>query len=83
MLRLASAAGAQGFPCETIRLVATSTPGSPVDIYARAISDHLAKSIGQTVVVENRAGAGGTLAAGYVLGADSDGHVALVNTSAT
>src|SRR6185295_12264592 len=60
---------AQGFPSNTVRLVATSTPGSPVDIYARALSDHLAKSLGQTVVVENRAGAGGTLAAGYVLGA--------------
>src|SRR5262245_19084019 len=78
----AGAVAAQGFPSKPIRLVATSTPGSPVDIYARAISDHLAKAMGQTVVVENRAGAGGTLAAGYVLGTEGDGHVALVNTSA-
>ena len=73
---------AQGFPSKPVRLVATSTPGSPVDLYARAISDHLAKSLGQPVVVENRAGAGGTLAAGYVLGLEADGHAALVNTSA-
>jgi tripartite-type tricarboxylate transporter receptor subunit TctC len=73
---------AQGFPSKPVRLVATSTPGSPVDLYARAISDHLAKSLGQPVVVENRAGAGGTLAAGYVLGMEADGHAALVNTSA-
>ena len=79
---LASAAAAQVFPSKPIRLVATSTPGSPVDIYARAIADHLAKATGQTVLVENRAGAGGTLAAGYVLGTEGDGHVALVNTSA-
>ena len=78
----AGGVAAQGFPSKPIRLVATSTPGSPVDIYARAISDHLAKSLGQTVLVENRAGAGGTLAAGYVLGTEGDGHVALVNTSA-
>jgi len=81
-LLLVSTLWAQGFPSRTVRLVATSTPGSPVDIYARAISDHLAKTLGQPVVIENRAGAGGTLAAGYVLGAEADGHVALVNTSA-
>jgi tripartite-type tricarboxylate transporter receptor subunit TctC len=82
LLLLAPGLCAQGFPSKTIRLVATSVPGSPVDIYARAISDQLAKSLGHAVVVENRAGAGGTLAAGYVLGAEADGHYALVNTSA-
>ena len=81
-LLFASAVAAQTFPTKPIRLVATSTPGSPVDIYARAISEPLAKALGQTVLVENRAGAGGTLAAGYVLGTEGDGHVALVNTSA-
>src|SRR5436190_2640094 len=79
---VASAAAAQTFPTKPVRLVATSTPGSPVDIYARAVSEPLAKALGQPVVVENRAGAGGTLAAGYVLGTEGDGHVALVNTSA-
>jgi tripartite-type tricarboxylate transporter receptor subunit TctC len=79
---LAGEGVAQGFPSKTIRLVATSSPGSPVDLFSRAIADHLAQSTGQTVVVENRAGAGGTLAAGYVLSAETDGHVALVNTSA-
>jgi tripartite-type tricarboxylate transporter receptor subunit TctC len=82
MLLLAGESVAQGFPSKTIRLVATSSPGSPVDLFSRAIADYLAQSTGQTVVVENRAGAGGTLAAGYVLGAEADGHVALVNTSA-
>ncbi|HEX9684250.1 MAG TPA: tripartite tricarboxylate transporter substrate binding protein [Burkholderiales bacterium] len=77
-----STGSGQGFPSKTIRLVATSSPGSPVDLFSRAIADYLAQSTGQTVVVENRAGAGGTLAAGYVLGAETDGHVALVNTSA-
>ena len=77
-----AAQATSSFPSKPIRLVATSTPGSPVDIYARAISDHLAKATGQTILVENRAGAGGTLAAGYVLAAEGDGHVALVNTSA-
>jgi tripartite-type tricarboxylate transporter receptor subunit TctC len=82
MLLPAGGSVAQGFPSKTIRLVATSSPGSPVDLFSRAIVDHLARSTGQAVVVENRAGAGGTLAAGYVLAAEADGHVALVNTSA-
>ena len=82
MLLPAGGSVAQGFPSKTIRLVATSSPGSPVDLFSRAIVDHLARSTGQAVVVENRAGAGGTLAAGYVLAAETDGHVALVNTSA-
>jgi|SRR5882672_534087 len=79
---LAPDLAAQRFPSKPIRLVASSTPGSPTDIYARAIADPLGKSVGQTVVVDNRAGAGGTLAAGIVLGSEADGHVALVNTSA-
>jgi tripartite-type tricarboxylate transporter receptor subunit TctC len=79
---LASSLAAQGFTQRPIRLVATSTPGSPVDIYARTIAEPLARSLGQTVVVDNRAGAGGTLAAGIVLGTEGDGHVALVNTNA-
>ena len=77
-----SSACAQGFPSKPIRLVATSSPGSVVDLFGRAIADHLARSTGQTVVVENRAGAGGTIAAAQVLGAEADGHVVLVNTSA-
>lgn len=77
-----SATGKEGFPRKSIRLVATSSPGSPVDLFARAISDHLAKAFAQFVVVDNRVGAGGTLAAGIVLQAEADGHVLLVNTSA-
>jgi tripartite-type tricarboxylate transporter receptor subunit TctC len=82
MLLMAGEPAAQGFPRKPIRLVATSSPGSPVDLFSRAIADYLAQSTGQTVIVDNRAGAGGTLAAGIVLGAEADGHVALVNTSA-
>lgn len=77
-----SSAIAQEFPSKTIRLIATSAPGSVVDVFGRAISDHLARSLKQNVIVENRAGAGGTIAAAQVLAAEADGHVVLVNTSA-
>jgi tripartite-type tricarboxylate transporter receptor subunit TctC len=75
-------AGAQAYPNKTMRLIATSSPGSPVDLFARAISEPLAKAFAQSVVIDNRVGAGGTLAAGIALQAEADGHVALVNTSA-
>jgi tripartite-type tricarboxylate transporter receptor subunit TctC len=90
MALVTSNAGAQqtaldavpGFPRKTIRLIATSSPGSPVDLFARAISEPLAKAFAQSVVIDNRVGAGGTLAAGIALQAEADGHVMLVNTSA-
>lgn len=82
VLLVAGEPQAQGFPRKTIRMVATSSPGSVVDVFGRAIAEHIAQATGQSVVVDNRAGAGGTLAAGIVLGAEPDGHVILVNTSA-
>jgi tripartite-type tricarboxylate transporter receptor subunit TctC len=80
LLLLAPGLYAQAFPSKTVRLVATSVPGSPVDIYARAISDQLAKSLGQAVVVENRAGAGAALGAQAVARAAPDGYTLLLGT---
>lgn len=81
-LALPLPSSAQGYPSKPIRIIATSTPGSVVDVFSRAIAEPLTRALGQPVVVENRAGAGGTLAAGQVLSAEPDGHTALVNTSA-
>lgn len=73
---------AQQYPQRPIRIIATSTPGSVVDVFSRAIADPLSRAFGQTIVIDNRAGAGGTLAAGMALAAEPDGHTLLVNTSA-
>ena len=78
----AAPAVAQTYPSKPIRIIATSTPGSVVDVFGRAIGEHWSKAFGQTVVVENRAGAGGTLAAGRALAAEPDGYTVMVNTSA-
>lgn len=77
-----TAAHAQNFPSRPLRIIATSTPGSPVDVFSRAIAEPLGRALGQSIVIDNRAGAGGTLAAGYALSAEPDGHTVLVNTSA-
>ena len=73
---------AQPYPQRPIRIIATSTPGSVVDVFSRAIADPLGRTLGQQIVIDNRAGAGGTLAAGQALAAEPDGHTLLVNTSA-
>ena len=73
---------AQPYPVRPVRIIATSTPGSVVDIFSRAIAEPLSKALGQQIVIDNRVGAGGTLAAGQALAAEPDGHTLLVNTSA-
>ena len=77
-----AAAHAQNFTGRPLRIIATSTPGSPVDVFSRAIAEPLSRALGQSIVIDNRVGAGGTLAAGYALNAEPDGQTVLVNTSA-
>jgi len=76
------AVAAQGFPSKTIRLVSGVSPGSASDTMARILSEKLAASLGQAVIVENRLGAGGAIAARYVASAEPDGHLISVYTSA-
>jgi tripartite-type tricarboxylate transporter receptor subunit TctC len=65
---------AQAWPTKTINLVVPFAAGGPTDVMARTLSVSLAKSLGQSVVVENKVGAGGTIAAGYVAKAAPDGY---------
>jgi tripartite-type tricarboxylate transporter receptor subunit TctC len=75
-------AGAQDWPARPVRMIVPVTAGSAIDITARTISDQLAKELGQTFIVENRTGAGGTTGATAVAKADPDGHTILVHSSA-
>src|SRR5262249_42529522 len=75
-------AAAQNWPSKPVRVVVPVTPGSAIDIVARTISDQLATQLGQTFVVENRTGAGGTIGAASVAKADPDGTTILVHSTA-
>src|SRR3954462_1311227 len=65
---------AQSFPSRPIRIVVPTTAGGVPDVLARAVGQRMSETLGQPVVVENRAGAGGILAAESVLKSPADGH---------
>jgi len=79
---VATAAMAQGFPSRPLRLVVASSPGSGVDILARLIGPKLAESLGQQVLVDNRAGAGGNLGAAFAARSAPDGYTVFMATPA-
>ncbi len=74
---------AQGWPNKPIRFVVSYPAGGLTDIFARAYGDYISKQVGQTVVVENKAGAGGTVGALEVKRAAADGYTLLFTISTT
>jgi tripartite-type tricarboxylate transporter receptor subunit TctC len=78
---LAAPAGAQEFPTRPIVLVVPYAAGGNVDISARALQAGIGNALGQPVVVENRPGAGGTIAGQYVARAAPDGHTLFVGSN--
>ncbi|HET9976530.1 MAG TPA: tripartite tricarboxylate transporter substrate binding protein [Burkholderiaceae bacterium] len=79
----APAAFAQTWPSKPIRLVVPFPAGGATDLLARAIAQAIGNGLGQPIVVDNRAGAGGTLGSGEVAKAVPDGHTLLIATSST
>jgi tripartite-type tricarboxylate transporter receptor subunit TctC len=67
----------QDYPSRPIRVIVGYPPGASVDFTARIIADHLKGALGQPVIVDNRPGAGGVLAAEYVSRAEADGYTLL------
>ena len=78
---LAGPALAQSYPTQTIRIIAGFPPGGGIDLSARLMADPLKNALGQAVIVENRTGAAGMLAANTVAKAPPDGHMLLMATS--
>jgi tripartite-type tricarboxylate transporter receptor subunit TctC len=75
---LPAAAAEQKYPSKPIRMLVPFTPGSQTDILARWIGEKVTESSGQQVVVDNRPGAGGTIASQYVLSANPDGYTLMM-----
>lgn len=74
---IACGAQAQTWPAKPVRLVVPYTAGGSTDVLARQLAEKLAPELGQTIVVENRGGASGTIAADYVAKAAPDGYTIL------
>ncbi|WOH69058.1 tripartite tricarboxylate transporter substrate binding protein [Bradyrhizobium sp. BWA-3-5] len=81
---LGRGASAQGaWPSRNIRMVCSYPAGGQTDLLARAFGDYIGKQVGQTVVIENKAGASGSIGAAEVARAAPDGHTILCSISAT
>ena len=81
---LARGTFAQGtWPSRNIRMVVSYPPGGQTDLLARTFGDYIAKQVGQAVVVENKAGASGSISAVEVARAAGDGHTILCSISTT
>ena len=82
-LAFAHPAAAQAYPARTLKFVVPFGPGSGTDTLARIVGEHMARSLGQPVVIENQPGASGVLAAQTVARAAPDGYTVLIAPNTT
>src|SRR5262245_48088966 len=77
---LSAPAAAQPFPGKLVRVIVAFGPGTVTDVLVRLLGEKMTSALGQPVLVENRGGAGGALAATAVARAPADGHTLLAHT---
>jgi tripartite-type tricarboxylate transporter receptor subunit TctC len=83
ILLLAQQAFAQSFPTKPVRIVVPFPPGGGTDVVARTVAPKMQELLGQPVLIENRAGAGGNIGTEYVAKSPADGYTLLVASAAT
>ena len=81
-LALGTPAEAQILPAKPLRAIVPTEAGSIADLVPRVVFEQLSRQLGQSIVVENRTGAGGTIAAAFVAKSDADGYTFLVHSVA-
>ena len=79
-LAISAPALAQPYPAKPVRVVVPFPPGGPTDVVARGIAQKMTEGLGQTVVIENRGGAGGALGTELVAKSPADGYTVLMGT---
>src|SRR5690349_13522796 len=72
-------AWAQSFPARPITLIVPFAAGGPTDVVARTLGASMTRTLGQTVIIENKLGAGGTIAANTVAKANPDGYTIFIH----
>jgi tripartite-type tricarboxylate transporter receptor subunit TctC len=77
---LATGASAQSFPGKPMRMVVPTPPAGSADLLARLLAEHLSKRLGQSMIVDNRPGAGQTIGSDHVAKSAPDGHTLLMVT---
>ena len=77
-----SAHSQQAYPTKPIRMLVGFTPGSEIDVMGRLVAPELSDRLGQRVVVDNRSGAGGTVAGAIAATAAADGYTLFLNSVA-
>jgi tripartite-type tricarboxylate transporter receptor subunit TctC len=78
----ASVARAQKWPAKPLTFVIGVPPGGAIDAYARTVGEHMARTLGQPVIVENKPGAGGNIVTESIARAPADGYTVWVGTQA-
>ena len=82
-LAAAPAALAQGFPSKPVTMLIPFAAGGPTDVVGRLVGEHMSRTLGQPVIVENAVGAAGTLAGTRLMGMAPDGHTILIGHTGT
>ena len=80
VISLAAAPRAQDYPTRSITVVVPFPAGGPSDVIARIVTEHMSKTLGQSMVIENVGAAGGTIGSGRVAAAAPDGYTLLAGS---